>query len=158
MKNINIGRVDSNWAPVAAARYYAQRVDGGEYAFGATPADALASLEKREAASTSKFDKDLADEIAFLALGAAETLKNHNGTKLDAFGGYMGFIAEVTRHAPMLIERWKRIEANGFDGVWLYDVSERFGREWADELLNGTDESPAERLECIISDELERWL
>ncbi|NCT68612.1 MAG: hypothetical protein GXC76_13375 [Rhodanobacteraceae bacterium] len=157
MKAITIGCVSADWTPAARGRYYAQRGDGEEYAFGSTPAEALARLEAREAAVITKFDQDLAEEVAFLALGAAGFLNGHRGVNLDAHDGYMGFIGKVIQHAPMLAEYWRRIEEDGFDGVWLYDVTERFGREWAEEIFAGSSESPAERLECIIEDEKEKW-
>jgi len=157
MKNITIGLVGPDWSPAAAAHYYAERGSGEEYAFGPTPAEALARLEAREAAIIPKFDKVLAEEVAFLALGAADFLDDHRNVNLDAWGGYMGFIGEVTRHAPMLAEYWERMGADGYSGVWLYDVTERFGREWAEELFAGSDESPAEGLELIIDDEMEKW-
>lgn len=157
MKNITIGPVGPNWRAAASAHYYAERGDGEEYAFGTTPADALAKLEKREASTSAKFDESLAEEIAFLALGAADVLKAHHRESLDTYGGYMGFIGEVIRHAPMLSERWRHMDAEGFGGVWLYDVSERFGREWAEGLLSGTGVNPEEQLECIIVDEMEKW-
>jgi hypothetical protein len=154
MKNITIGHAGPNWRIAAAARYYAERGDGEEFAFGTTPAEALAKLEEREAAAFPKFDESLAEEIAFLALGAADFLKDHRGTSLDPYDGYLGFIGEVIRHAPMLSERWRRMEADEFGGVWLYDVTERFGREWAEELFDRTGVSPANRLESIIEDEM----
>ena len=157
MTNITIGPTGPDWRAAAKARYYAERGEGEEYAFGTTPADALAKLEKREAATHYKFDESLAEEIAFLALGAADALKAHRGKSLDAYDGYMGFIGEVIRHAPLLSERWRRMDAEEFGGVWLYDVTERFGREWAEELLSRTGVSPAEQLESIIVDEMEKW-
>ena len=157
MKNITIGSAGANWRTAAKARYYAERGDGEEYAFGTTPSDALAKLEMREAAISPKFNESLAEEIAFLALGAADALKEHRGMSFDAYDGYMGFIGEIIRHAPMLSERWHRMAPDEFGGVWLYDVTERFGREWAEELLNVTGVSPAEQLECIIEDEMEKW-
>lgn len=42
-------------------------------------------------------------------------------------------------------------------GVWLHDVTERFGREWVAEILHPSHDSPSQRLECIIEDELEKW-
>lgn len=155
MKNITIGSAGPHWRTAAQARYYAERGEGEEYAFGTTPADALAKLEKREAAARHTFDELLAEEIAFLALGAADTLREHHGESLDAYDGYMGFIGEVIRHAPLLSERWRRMDAEEFSGVWLYDVTERFGREWAAELLNGTGTTPEEHLESIIEDEMQ---
>lgn len=157
MKDITIGRVSPDWRTAAKARYYAERGRGEEYAFGSTPAEALTKLEEREASSPPKFDETLAEEIAFLALGAADTLKEHRGESLDAYDGYMGFIGEVIRHAPLLSERWRRLDAEEFGGVWLYDVTERFGREWAEELLNGMSVSPEDQLEYIIVDEMEKW-
>lgn len=155
MRNITIGSTDSNWQVAAKARFYAERGEGEEYAFGTTPADALAKLEKRETAAHFKFDESLAEEVAFLALGAAEVLKEHHGESLDAYDGYMGFISMVICHAPLLSERWRRMDVEEFGGVWLYDVTERFGREWAEELLSGAGVSPAELLEYIIKDEME---
>lgn len=104
MNEITIGRLGPDWKPSSVARYYAERGNDGDYAFGSTPVEALVRLEAREAAAKSKFDGDLAEEIAFLALGADEFLKEHRSTNLGSCGGYMGFIAEVIRHAPMLAE------------------------------------------------------
>ena len=157
MKNITIGPVDPNWKVAAAAQYYAERDGGEEYAFGSSPAEALENLERREAAVSPAFDEGLSEEIAFLALGAADFLKNHQGVNFDAYDGYIGFIGEVTRHAPMLGKRWRLMRCGEFGGVWLYDVTERFGREWAEELINRTGESAAERLDYIIDDEMEKW-
>ncbi|MBA2077134.1 hypothetical protein [Rhodanobacter sp. PCA2] len=156
MKNITIGHAGPNWRTSARARYYAERGDGDEYAFGATPADALKKLEEREAALFRRFDESLAEEIAFLALGAADVLKEHPGKSLDAHDGYMGFIGEVIRHAPLLSERWRCTDTEQFGGVWLYEVTERFGREWAEVLLNGTDINPSEQLESILDDVMEK--
>lgn len=157
MNEITIGRLGPDWKPSSVARYYAERGNDGDYAFGSTPVEALVRLEAREAAAKSKFDGDLAEEIAFLALGADEFLKEHRSTNLGSCGGYMGFIAEVIRHAPMLAEYSKHAVEDGFGGVWLYDVTQRFGREWAREVSAGSDESPEGRLECIIADEMEKW-
>ncbi|MGB3462621.1 MAG: hypothetical protein WBA33_11715 [Rhodanobacter lindaniclasticus] len=156
MKNITIGCTDSNWQVAASARFYAERGEGEEYAFGTTPSDALTKLEKREAAGHFMFDESLAEEVAFLALGAADVLKKHRGESLDAYDGYMGFIGKIICHAPLLSERWRRMDVEELGGVWLYDVTERFGREWAQELLNGADVSPAELLEHIIEDEMQK--
>lgn len=155
--NITIGQVGAEWSIASSAHYYAERGDGEDYAFGATPAEALANLTQREAAKVAKFDEDLCEEVAFLALGAAEHLRAHAGANLDKFGGYMGLIAEVIRCAPLLERRWGQMDFGEFDGVWLYDVTERFGREWTKSLLEGCAESPEERLECIIADEMGKW-
>lgn len=158
MNNITIGPTDANWRVAATARYYAERDLGKEFGFGMTPAQALERLEERETLTNQKFDQNLADEIAFLALGAAEFLRDNRDVNLDKFNGYMGLISEVIRYAPLLSRRWRQMEIGEFDGVWLYDVTERFGREWAEELLSGSNEIPSERLEYIISDEMEKWL
>ncbi len=155
MNKITIGQTD-DWKPTASASYYAQRGEGGEYAFGKTTAEALANLEKREAAVAQKFDIGLAEEIAFIALGAAECLRDHKGRDLCDFGGYMGFISDVIQHAPVLTARWQELR-DEFSGVWLYDVTERFGREWAEALLNGNTEKPMEFLEYVITDEMSKW-
>lgn len=156
MKNITIEQIDAKWKPAAPANYYAQRGDGDEYAFGSTAAEALANLEKRESAATQKFDVGLAEEIAFLALGAAEHLRDHKDRALCEFGGYMGFISEVIQHAPLLTARWQETQGE-FSGVWLYDVTERFGREWAEALLDGNVGSASEFLENILDDEARKW-
>lgn len=158
MSNITIGLTGTDWRVAATARYYAERGNGKEFAFGMTPAQALARLEERETLANPRFDQNLVEEIAFLALGAAEFLREHRSSNLDKFNGYMGLIGEVTRCAPLLARRWSQMEVGEFDGVWLYDVTERFGREWAEELLADTKESPSERLECIIANEMEKWL
>jgi hypothetical protein len=156
MKRITIGLTGVDWAVPASARYYAECGDGENYAFGMTPSEALVRLEEREALICPNRN-DSADEIAFLALGAANHLREDPDADLDKFGGYMGFIIEVIRCAPLLAKRWSEMATGEFDGVWLYDVTERFGREWAEELLSRTDESPSERLEYIIDDEMEKW-
>jgi len=154
MRNITIGLAGPDWHAAANARYYAERGDGEEYAFGATPADALAKLERRETAASATFDESLVEEVAFLVVGAVDFLNEHRGASLDTYDGYMGFIGQITRHAPMLAERWSRVNTEEFSAVWLYDVTERFGREWAEELFNGTDKNPASLLDSIIGDEM----
>lgn len=158
MKNITIGQVGAAWSVASSARYYAERGDGEDYAFGATTAEALANLTQRETAKAAKFDENMCEEVAFLALGAAEHFRERRDTDLTRFGGYMGLITEVIRHAPLLERRWGQMGDGEFDGVWLYDVTERFGREWAESLLDGRAESPEDRLECIIADELNKWI
>lgn len=157
MKNITIGLAGADWQAAATAHYYAERGDGEEYAFGTTPAEALARLEAREAMLAPKFDESLAEEVAFLALGAAEFLGQHRGESLDSFGGYLGFMGDVVRHAPLLTERWKQINAEEFSGVWPYDVTEAFGCALAEEMFNETGVSPAELLETIIADAFDHW-
>ncbi|MBS0437839.1 MAG: hypothetical protein JSS33_00360 [Proteobacteria bacterium] len=157
MKSITIGLVGTDWKVAASARYYAERGSGEELAFGMTPTEALARLEQREAAINTNLAQESADEIAFLALGAADALRDCRDADLSKFGGYMGFIGEVIRCAPLLTARWSQMQTGEFGGVWLYDVTERFGREWAEEILNGTREDPSERLEYIIADEMEKW-
>ncbi|MGB4857926.1 MAG: hypothetical protein WBP11_01225 [Dokdonella sp.] len=157
MKNITIGPVDPNWKVAATAHYFAERGGGEEYAFGGTPAEALDNLEKREAAVTREFDEGSAEEVAFLALGAADFFRENPSINLDSYDGYIGFIGEVTRHAPMLSKRWQQMRCGEFGGVWLYDVTQRFGREWAEELINATGVSAAEQLDYIIEDEMEKW-
>ncbi|MDE1885349.1 MAG: hypothetical protein KGK05_02480 [Xanthomonadaceae bacterium] len=157
MKNITIGHTGADWRVAASARYYAERGDGEEYAFGATPTEALANLEKRESVKVPKFYENLSDEIAFLALGAAVFLRENRIADFERFDGYMGFIGRVIQHAPLLASRWQQMDVGQFDGVWLYDVTERFGREWAELLVGGGDTSPEVLLEQIISDELAKW-
>lgn len=158
MKSITIGLVGTDWKVAARARYYAERGNGKDLAFGMTPTEALARLEQREAATNSNPRQESADEVAFLALGAADALRDHRNADLRKFGGYMGLISEVISCAPLLAKRWSQMQTGEFGGVWLYDVTERFGREWAEEILNGTEENPSDRLECIIADEMEKWL
>lgn len=156
MKNIVIGLTRPSWEVASSGRYYAQR-GGADYAFGSTPAEALEQLECREKETGFAHADDIADEIAFLALGAAEALRNRCGANLDAYGGHMGFIAEVTRHARMIEDRWNQLPTGEFEGVWLYDVAERFGHEWAEMLLDNAYENPADFLEYIVRDEMEKW-
>ncbi|CAM5319243.1 hypothetical protein [Rhodanobacter lindaniclasticus] len=157
MKDITIELAGPDWRTAAKARYYAGRGRGEEYAFGSTPVEALTKLEEREVSPPPKFDVTPAEEIAFLALGAEDFLKEHRGACLDSYDGYMGLIGEVIRHAPMLSDRWARVNPEEFGGVWLYDVTERFGREWAEELFHRTGVSPASQLKSIIEDEMVRW-
>lgn len=154
METITIGRVSSAWKPLANALYYAQRGEGEEYAFGRTAAEALASLEKREAEGLVQFDRTYCEEVAFLALGAADSFREVDPPDLDRFGGYMGYIADVIRHAPMLMDRWQKVGPEGFGGTWLYEVTERFGREWGSVLLSEEDRRPADLLDQIIKEAL----
>lgn len=158
MEKITIGLLDRDWCQLNSAIYYAQRGEVAEFGFGRTTSEALGNLESREAALQPKFDLELAEEAAFLALGAASYLhEEQKGRSLDAYGGYLGFISEVVSLVPILIHRWRRFPEGEFSGVWLYDVTERFGREWAQALLEGDVESPQDVLEYIISDELQKW-
>ena len=151
MKNITIGRVDAEWRAPASPRYYAQRGDGEEYGFGATAAEALASLERREAAM-QRSGSGACEEAAFLALGASNHLREAGPVDLLRFDGYLGLVTEVARHAPLLSQRWKGIGPEGFSGVWLYDVTERFGREWARTMIEGDEMRPEDLLDSIIDD------
>lgn len=156
MKNITIGLVGPTWRPKKAATYYAERGEGGDYAFGETPFEALTKLESREARSRQCVSQETDEEIAFLALGAADFLKGHKDAELYAFNGYMGFIGEVICHAPMLASRWRKMDG-AFGGVWLYDITERFGREWAEIIFSGEADDPEVLLDSIIEDEMEKW-
>ena len=102
------------------------------------------------------FDNDIADEIAFLAIGAAAYIREKRPFYLPKYDGYIGVISEVIQHAPLLAQRWRQFGPDGFDGVWLYDVSERFGRELAESLLGGADEKPDQLLDYIINNEMEK--
>lgn len=154
MKNVTIGDTQANWQAARLARYYAVRCDETEYSFGATPADALANLEKRDRTLQLAPDGELSEEIAFLALGAGEYLRRvYSPRDLDKFGGYMGIINEVVRCAPLLAARSRQL-AGDFDGVWLYDVTERFGRQWTEALLAGGSVRPEAVLEYVIADEM----
>lgn len=157
MKNVTIGDTLANRKAATLARYYAIREGETEYSYGATPAGALANLEKRDSLAQLLLDDDLPEEIAFLALGAGAHLREvHSPRDLDKFGGYMGLISDVVRCAPLLAARSRRM-ADDFDGVWLYDITERFGREWAEALLEGNPSSPEEFLEYVIADEMNKW-
>lgn len=156
MTRITIGLTSADWEVAAAARYYAERGNGEEFGFGMTPSQALARLEERERLAYPEPSEGYAEEVAFLALGAANLLREWQNADLSQFGGYMGFIGEVIRCAPVLWKRWTQIDAVAFPGVWLYDVTERFGHEWAGVLLTGAKKNPSERLESIISDELKK--
>jgi hypothetical protein len=157
MKNITIGLVGPDWKPAESALYYASRGDGEEYAFGVTPSEALSNLEKREASVLKSIEEDVFDDIAFLALGAASYLRKNNlDTDLSFIGGYMGLIRKVISYAPLLAQRWNKIGADGFDGVWLYDVTRRFGHDLAEAFLAKNDADPASILNLIISYELKK--
>lgn len=157
MKNITIGHIHSSWKSASSAHYYAERGDGDEYAFGKTPSDALLKLEQREAAIVAKFDKNMSEVVAFLAIGATEYLHQHRGTNLTAYGGYMGIINDVIQCAPLLERRWALMEVDEFNDVWLYDVVEWFGQKWTEALLHGEEEKPDVLLEEIIAAESEKW-
>ena len=152
MTKIAIKCIES-WMVTHRYRYCAERGNGEEPAFGETPRQALERLEAREASSVGSCEMDLAAEVAFLTLGAYEAAKDQRRVDLSIHDGYMGFIENVICHAPMLARRWRAIERKGFDGVWLYDVTARFGQEWAKVLLRRSSESPEEILELIIDGE-----
>ena len=156
MKNITIGLVEREWRLIASQHYYAERGDGDEYAFGGTPAEALARLEQREAALIPNFDRNLSETIIFLAIGAADYLRENPNFSLDRYGGYVGFLNDVVACAPMLERRWSRMDASSFSGVWPYDVVEIFGNEWAKAMLEGEDRRPEDMLDIIIADEMDR--
>ena len=157
MDKITIGLISRDWMPIAGSTFFAQRGKSEEFGFGQTAVEALISLEKREAERRPSFDDSLAEEIAFLALGAADYLRDIDQPNLDKFGGYMGFISEVIRHAPLLLKKWRAFPEGEFCGVWLYDVTERFGREWAAAVLNDGAENASELLEYVIVDETQKW-
>jgi hypothetical protein len=156
MKNITIGLAGPTWKPAKAAIYYAERGDGEDYAFGETPIEALTKLETREASSRQNGSQEIDEEVAFLALGAADFLKDHKKAELYSLNGYTGFISEVIRHAPLLASRWRKMDG-AFGGVWLYDITERFGREWAEIIFSGETGNPETLLNSIIEDEMEKW-
>ena len=157
MKYFTIGLIGDERKLIASSRYFAQRGDGDEYAFGMTTTEALENLEKRESALAKEFDVALAEEIAFLALGVAECLRDQEERNLCRFCGHMGFISEVISQAPVLLQRWHQVPDGEFSGVWIYDITERFGREWAKALLDGEVGESTEFLERIIADEAEKW-
>lgn len=154
MKNITIGLLRKESKLIAAQHYYAERGEGDEYAFGRTPAEALARLEQRETALIPKFDRNLAETITFLALGAADFLREEQGVNLNRHGGYMGFLNDVVCVAPLLEQRWSQMDSSEFPGVWLYDVVERFGYEWAKVVFEEDDKYPEILLDQIIATEM----
>lgn len=153
MVGITMGEMGERGCPSRHSPFFAMRGAGQDYAFGKTPTQALARLEAREAALANQATIGMAQECAFLAMGAAEQLRASGVSDLDEFGGQIGFLTEVIRHAPLLAKSWTQVK-DEFPGVWLYDVTERFGREWAGILLTDSDESAEERLRKIIEDEM----
>ena len=153
MDRITIGLIDHDWQTIAGNTFFAKRGAAGEFGFGKSAAEALKSLEDREALRSPTFDVTLAEEIAFLALGAADYLRHLREVDLYRHGGYMGLIAEIVSHAPMVLDRWNRISHGEFPGVWLYDVTERFGYELARLLLKGEQGNPADLLERLVIEE-----
>lgn len=149
--SIMIGEVGSDACPSRHSRFFATRGGREDYAFGSSAAQALSRLEAREAAFAQQFTLGMAQECAFLALGAMQQLTESGRCDLETFGGQMGFMTEVVRHAPLLAQNWLQLK-DEFPGVWLYEVTERFGREWAQLLLDGSNESAVERLRTIIED------
>lgn len=153
MAGITIGEMGESGCPSRHSAFYATRGAGQDYAFGTSPTQALARLEAREVALANQSTIGMAQECAFLAMGAADKLRESGVSNLDDFGGQIGFLTAVIRHAPLLTQWWERLK-DEFPGVWLYDVTERFGREWAGILLVGSDETAEERLRKIIEDEI----
>lgn len=153
MNEIKIGLIDENFSQSRSYLYYAQRGNSENYALGITPANALKNLENSERCLTEKYEEGLLDEVAFLALGAHAVVQESRAEEgLEIFGGHSGFIKKVTIHAPLLHRRWGELKNESFDGVWLYEVTERFGREFARALLAGNDKSPTEVLDSILND------
>ncbi len=155
MTRITIGRMDQDWENTDGTSYYARRGAGEEYGFGATPAEALAHLEAREATTSSRHHHNLDQEVAFLAIGAAGYLQDHPDARLDQHDGYLGLISEVISYAPMLSDAWEKIRPEDFPSVWLYDVTERFGRGWAENLLSSGNISASSLLQSIIKEALD---
>lgn len=75
--------------------------------------------------------------IAYLAIGAASAINARGSLPSavsDAFGGQLGFIEDVTDHALMLDTMADDL-ANDMDGVFLYEIAEPFGEEYAERLI-----------------------
>lgn len=77
--------------------------------------------------------------IAYIAMGAAAFLRDLplDARNFDEWGGELGFIAEVVRPAPLL-ERMLGGSAEGIGPLFLYEVAEPFGEEYAQALYRDT--------------------
>ena len=67
-------------------------------------------------------------DIAYIALGARRALAGspHAGLGLAACEGELGFVQACICHAGLLDRHWHAL-ADGFPGVWCYEVAEPFG-------------------------------
>lgn len=150
MSRITIDRLDGERKPTSTATYYAKMGAGKACGVGPSPSEALADLEARKAKAL--FEPGLAEEIAFLALGAASVFPAHCNANPDSDVGFLRLIDEVIQNAPLLDDAWHRVGGESFPGVWLYDITERFGQEWAKALLTGSEIRAPALLQLIIDD------
>ena len=93
-------------------------------------------------------------DIAYIALGArrALTASPHAGTGLAACEGELGFVEACICHAGLLDRHW-HAQADGFPGVWCYEVAEPFGEAFGQHLLAGGSPAEAEHLLRQIVDD-----
>lgn len=82
--------------------------------------------------------------IAYLAMGAQNAIRTMPGKHLpdrvaDAYQGEMNFIEAVTDHA-LLLDRMADLldQGDGLAGVFLYEIAEPFGEEYARQLIAET--------------------
>ena len=68
--------------------------------------------------------------IAYLALGAKNTITRRHGAPPDFNGGELELIADVIAEHVWLEEQYRDLFGEGgWNGVWVYDVVEPMG-EW----------------------------
>lgn len=87
--------------------------------------------------------------IAYVAMGAKAAILAQPERCLptavaDHHGGELGFIQSVIGEAWRLEERAKAFEDEGFPGVFVYEVAEPFGEQYATALIahHGADPTP----------------
>lgn len=78
--------------------------------------------------------------IAYMAMGAQNTIRETKpagtlpGRVVDAYEGQLGFIGAVIDHA-LILDRMADQLAGDLDGVFLYEIAEPFGEEYARQLI-----------------------
>lgn len=78
-------------------------------------------------------------DVAYLAIGANQAwTEAHEALRNSIDGGQQGFIEEVIQAGgPALADLWD-LQADHFQGVWYYEVSEPLGLAIGKAVLNGT--------------------
>ena len=93
-------------------------------------------------------------DIAYIALGARRALaaSPHAGAGLATCQGELGFVQACICHAGLFDRYWHAL-ADGFPGVWCYEVAEPFGEAFGWHLLAGGSPAEAEHLLRQIVDD-----
>ena len=86
-------------------------------------------------------------DIAYIAIGARQALDTagNEDAGIYAFEGELDFVQACISQVERLDRHWHAL-ADGFPGVWCYEVAEPFGHVYGRHLLAGGSPEDAERL------------